>query len=217
MKTELAETSVVTPISLDRWHRSDTYRWFRDYGRPHYAITCRVDVTRLMARKAEGVSPYIGCLYAVGHGLNAVPELRVRFRADGTVVRHESIGLSFTVPRDTGGFAYSYQPFVDEFDVFDRAARANIAKVRSAKDIREHAERTDAVAYLSCLPWLDFTALDHAVPGPDDCIPRLSWGKIVEQDGRADMSLNVQVHHAVTDGEHVGALVSEIQTALDGF
>lgn len=205
-----------TRVDLETWERADTYRWFRRYSRPHYAITTRVDVSHLMRRRrADGVSPYIGCLYAIGTGINAVPAMKLRFRANGDVIRHDAIGLSFTVPRDTGGFAFSFQPVAKSFDAFRHATETTIATVRAATDIREHAETTDAVAYLSCLPWLDFTGLDHAVPHADECIPRISWGKIVETAHGHDMALNIQVHHALTDGEDLGQLVAEIQRTLN--
>lgn len=201
------------------WSRIETYRWFRRYARPHYAVTCRVDVSRLMrARRDSGRSPYIGCLHAIGHGLHAVPELRVRFRPNGKVVQHDRVALSFTVPLDNGGFGYSYQPYLEHFAAFDAAVRDTIARVKRSESLDGNSGRTDAVAYLSCLPWLDFTALDHAVPGPDDCIPRVSWGKIVPRPGQQDgydMALNMQVHHAVTDGAHIGQFVEAVQAALD--
>lgn len=202
-------------IDLADWARADTYRWFRSYQQPHYAVTARVDVTRIEERCARGLSSYRACLWAIGAGLHAVPDLRVRFRGD-RIVRHDRIALSFTVPRDTGGFAYSYQPWDADRARFDADVQETIARVRAAGtfDARDETA-SDAVAYLSCLPWLDFTALTHAVPGPDDCIPRVSWGRIVPEGDRYAMAVNIQVHHAVTDGEHLGAFFEALQAALN--
>ncbi|WP_425074490.1 CatA-like O-acetyltransferase [Sagittula sp. S175] len=204
-----------TPIDLSTWDRTETFRWFRAYAQPHYGTTCRVDVTRLMTvNKPQGVSPYIGCLYAIGHGLLAVPQLRTRFRGD-TVVQHDTIALSFTVPRDSGGFAYSLQPFDPDFATFDRATRNTIATVRAKTGLNATPDAGDGVAYLSCVPWLDFTALDHPLPGPEDCIPRVSWGKIVPKADGFDMAVNIYVHHALTDGEHLGQFYAALQDRLN--
>ena len=38
--------------------------------------------------------------------------------------------------------------------------------------------RKSQFEFLSCLPWMNFTALTNPNGGPDDCIPRISWGKL---------------------------------------
>lgn len=78
--------------------------------------------------------------------------------------------------------------------------------------------RTD-LAWLSCLPWLDFTHLDNAQPGPGDCIPRIAWGRFVQDPGgdRWTMALSIQVHHALADGRHVAEAVAAVRAALDAI
>ena len=71
-------------VDLAKWPRADQFRFFSTYEKPHYAVTSRIDITRLIGRKAAGISAYRACLYAIGAGIHAVPELRMRFR--GAVV-----------------------------------------------------------------------------------------------------------------------------------
>lgn len=205
-----------TPIDLNTWARAGQFALFRTYEKPHYAITARVDVTHLMAiRKGQGVSPYRACLYAIGAGLHAVPELLMRFRGD-QVVCHDAIALSFTVPRPDGGFNYAYLPFQTDFVDFDRRAADTITATAQNTDFGASDGLDDAVAYLSCMPWLDYTSLSNALPGPDDCIPRVAWGKIVQdRDGCYQMAMTLEVHHALVDGAQVGAFFAAVQTHLD--
>ena len=205
-------------IDLQSWPRAETYRLFRSYLKPHYAITSRIDVTRLVAElKPAGVSPYRACLYAIGAGVHAVPELRMRFRGD-SVVEHDAVELSMTVPRDDGTFAYAYVPFQADWPAFDRDALALMDAAAAAGGLAANTGFRDDLAYLSCLPWLDFTALDNALPGPDDCIPRISWGRFVEDgNGRHSMAVAVEVHHALVDGMHLGQYFAAMQAALDGI
>lgn len=204
-----------TPIDLATWPRAAVYGLFRGFDRPHYAITTRLDVTRVVARKAEA-KPYHACLHALGAGLHAVPAMRQRFVGDA-VFEHDAIAMSVTVPDGQGAFVYADLPWQADFARFsaDVTARTQAALARADLGANDGAARTD-VAYLSCLPWMDFTALDNALPGPEDCIPRLSWGRFVDHGGRHDMALAVQVHHALVDGAHVGAFVAAVQKALDG-
>ena len=205
------------PVDLGAWARADQFRFFRTYAKPHYAITSRLDVTRLLTgRKAAGASPYRACLHAIGSGLHGVPELLLRFRGT-TVLRFDRVDLSMTVPTPDGGFNYAYVPFDPDPAAFDAEARARIAAASVPGPLDANDGSRLDVAYLSCLPWLDYTALDNALPGPDDCIPRVSWGRFTEgPGGRWTMAMTLQVHHALVDGLHVGGFFAEVQRALDG-
>lgn len=204
-------------IDLDTWVRRDTYLMFRGYAKPHYALTVRLDVSALQAAyKSRDVSVYRGCLYAIGAGLHAVDALRLRFR-DTQVVRHDTVALSMTVPRPTGGFGYGYVPYHPDFTQFDTEAAARIKAAAQETEHNANSGQRDDLAYLSCLPWLDFSAMDHATPGPDMCIPQISWGKIVKTSDGHHMSMCLQVHHALVDGEDVAGYFNVVQDALDRF
>ncbi|WP_425098795.1 CatA-like O-acetyltransferase [Tropicibacter sp. S64] len=203
------------PVDLTSWPRTAQFRFFRSFERPHYAVTVRLDLSRVMPRKAEGLSPYRACLFAIGAGLHAVPELCMRFRGD-TVVRHDRLFLSMPVPRAGGGFNYGYVPYDPDFPTFDAEAQRRMAEARVADGLNPVlGDNDDAVAFVSCLPWLDFTALDNALPHAEDCIPRVSWGKIVPEGNGWRMAMAIQVHHALVDGEHLGAYFEAVQAQLD--
>lgn len=202
-------------IDLKAWPRSEQFRFFRTFDRPHYATTVRVDVSRLMAqRKVLQISPFRHAIFAVGSGLHAVPELCMRFRGD-VVTRYDRLQLSPTVPLDNGDFRYTYLMFDPDRANFDAHARAKIEEVRAGAPLNANDGSIQDVAYLSCLPWLDYTALDNALPGPDDCIPRISWGKIVPKGDGYDMAMTIQVHHALVDGRQVGQFFEATQDALN--
>jgi len=135
-------------VDLETWPRAVQYRLFRGFERPHYAVTARVDVTGIVARKADGGSPYRDCLYAIGAGLHAVPELTMRFRGD-QVVRHDVITLSMTVPTQNGSFWFAYLPYQSDFAAFDAAAKAEIADVSAGAPREPNQGGRDDFAYLS--------------------------------------------------------------------
>lgn len=204
------------PVDLATWPRAAQFRFFRTYDRPHYAVTSRLNVTAVMARKATGLSPYRACLHAIGVGIHAVPELCMRFRGEN-VVRHDMITLSMTVPTQAGSFGYAYVPFVADFTSFDLQAKALIDRTAAGADLAPNDGERDDLAYLSCMPWLDYTAINNALPGPQDCIPRVTWGRIVDHGVRFDMAMTLEVHHALVDGAQVGAYFAAVQDALRAF
>lgn len=205
-------------VDLASWPRAETFRHFRAYQRPQYAVTSRIDVTRLVvALKPAGVSPYRACIHAIGTGLHAVPELRMRFRGD-VVVEHDTVSLSMTVPRPDGTFAYAYVPFEPDWRVFDPLCERTMAEAAARGGLGANEGERDDVAYLSCLPWMDYTGLTNAMPGPDDCIPRFSWGRFTEDGhGRHSVAVTLEAHHALVDGAHMGRFFADMQAALDAI
>ena len=203
------------PVNLNKWPRRSQFRFFRDFDRPHYAITVRMDVTRLKAlRKEQNLSPFRHVIWAIGAGLHAVPELCMRFRQD-RVMQYDRLLLSPTIPLENGDFRYTYLAHNPNRSRFDTHAQEKIAEVRAGAPLNANDGTIDDVAYLSCLPWLDYSSLDNALPGPDDCIPRVSWGKIVPKGEGFDMAMTIQVHHALVDGLQVARFFEATQTALD--
>ena len=206
-----------TIIDLDSWPRAAQFRWFRTYERPHYATTSRLDVTHLVGRREnDGVSFYRASLFAIAQGLHTVPELLMRFRGE-KVVRHDNISLSMPVPTAAGSFNYAYVPYAPDFAAFDAQAKDIIGKAAVSDDLNPVGAGQDAVAFLSCMPWIDYSSINNAMPHKNDCIPRVTWGKYVQEGDRWRMAMTLEVHHALVDGEHVGAFFHAVQAALDGI
>ncbi len=204
------------PVDLNAWPRAAQFHFFRTFQRPHYAITTRVDVTRLMyLRKSLGFSPFRTCIHAIGVGLHSVPEMRMRFKGDA-VTLFDSVQLSSTVPLENGDFRYAYFDFHPDRATFDKAAAETMDAVKSADSLNANDGSQQDVAYLSCLPWLDYSSLDNALPHADDCIPRVSWGKIVPKGDGYDMAMTIQVHHALVDGRQVGDFFQATADSLSG-
>lgn len=210
-------------IDIETWSRAGQYKLFRTYDRPQFATTARLDATALMTRaKPAGVSPYRAFIHTIGAGVHAVPALRTRFMPDAAggekVFEFDEVALSATVPRPGDTFGYAYIPYIADWARFDESCRAIIDATAKGSDLGANTGQRADLAYLSCLPWLDFTALDNALPGPDDCIPRFSWGKLVENSGGSwSCAVAVQVHHALADGLQVGQFFEAAQANLDRF
>ena len=201
-------------VDLETWPRAQQFHFFRTFERPHYAITVRIDVTQLMAqRKAKNISPFRHAIYAIGSGLHVVPELCMRFR-DDVVTQYQRLQLSPTIPLDNGDFRYTYLQFDPDRADFDAHTKTKIEEVRAGVPLNANDGSVQDVAYLSCLPWLDYSSLDNALPHAADCIPRVSWGKIVPKGDGFDMAMTIQVHHALVDGRQVGQFFEATQDAI---
>ena len=206
---------MVRRVDPSTWPRADQFAFFRTFERPHYATTVRMDVSRLMeVRKERALSPFRHTIWAIGKGLHAVPELCMRFK-DDRVKRYSRLLLSPTIPLENGDFRYTYMAWNPDRARFDGHAVEKIDEVRAGAPLNANDGSIEDVAYLSCLPWLDYTSLDNALPHADDCIPRVSWGKIVNHGDRSDMAMTIQVHHALVDGLQVANFFQATQDALN--
>lgn len=204
-------------IDLATWPRTAQYHWFRAYDRPHYATTTRLDVTHLVKRRADaGVSIYRASLFAISRGLQAVPELRMRFRADA-VALHDTVRLSMPVPNKEGSFNYAYVLHGDDFVDFDAKTALIIDETAQSNHLNPVGNGEDDVVFLSCMPWLDYTSITNAMPSKNDCTPRVTWGKYVQEGDRWRMAMTLEVHHALVDGAQVGAFFDATQVALNGI
>ncbi|MEM9795484.1 MAG: CatA-like O-acetyltransferase [Pseudomonadota bacterium] len=204
------------PVDRATWPRAAQFDFFRTFERPHFAVTSRIDLSALMAAQPRP-SPFRAMIHAIGAGVHAVPELRMRLR-DGEAVIHDRLRLSPTIAMENGDFRYAYLDWQDDFSAFDADASEVIAAIRAGGPLNANDGAVDDLAFLSCLPWLDFTAIDNALPHARDSIPRTSWGKIVPKTGGGhDVAVAIQVHHALADGRHVGTFFEEVSARLARF
>jgi len=205
-----------TRLDLDSWARADTYRYFRSFAQPHFATTVRMDVTAMMTRKtSQELSVFRTVLWAIGQGVDQSPALRLRFDAEG-VTQYENIVLSGPIDLPDGNFRYCYIPWQSDRAAFDANTADTITEARKSTDL-DPTPPTGEAFFFSCLPWLDYTSLDNALAGPDDCVPRVSWGKITKSDHGYAAPMSLQVHHALVDGRDVGRFFTATQDALNSI
>ena len=199
-------------IDLETWPRRRSYAFFREFERPHFSLCAEVDCTRLLTElKPAGVSPFRAVVWCLAAAANAVPALRQRLRGE-QVVEHARVHPSVTVPTDDAGFAFCPLTFDPDWPTFDARARAPIAAAAGDAELVD-AEGDDWL-YMSCLPWVSFSSMANPVRGPDDCVPRITWGRFVEREGRWRVPVAAQVHHALVDGVHLGRFYTELERLL---
>lgn len=204
-------------IDLKSWPRASQYAFFRNYANPHFSVTASVDVTRLMEiRKVQGVSVFNACLFAITGAGNDIPEFRTRFRGDHVFICEE-VNASVTVPLKDGKFAFCDIGWSAEWETFDEDCKREIASARKQQTLANHVADQPEWLYLTCLPWTRFSSMTHPVAGPDDCIPRIAWGQIHRFDGKWQMPVTAQLHHALADGVHLGIFFERLQDRLDNI
>ncbi len=200
-------------IDLASWPRRSQYTFFREFAQPHFSLCVEVDCTRLVEElKPAGVSPFNAVLWSLVTAANDVPELRTRFRGD-VVVEHEAVHASATVPNGDQGFVFCSLQYDADWLRFDASCQEAIEAAKRQEGLAENTEG-DEWLYLSCLPWLPFTAMTNPTRGPEDCVPRITWGRFHRRDEGWRLPVAIQVHHALVDGVHLGQFYAGVDARL---
>lgn len=204
-------------IDPAQWKRKPLCDFFGELDFPFFGVTFRVDMTTFYTRaKAAGLPIYYATIYSSMRAANQVEPFLYKIRGD-KIVRHPFLSPSFTAPADDGLFRVVNVEWLPNESAADFCARAKEAdKVQTNLLPSPEDEARDDFVYISCLPWLDFTMITQEMAlNRDDSIPRLTWGKIVEENGRRTMAYAIQVNHRVSDGQHIGAFAEALQRELD--
>lgn len=202
-------------IEFANAHRKKHFEFFHAMNHPHFNVTVPVDISKyapfIASNKLSFSYPFI---YFLSRTANEIKEFRWRIRGD-EVIEHEIVHPSFTVSTQaTDVFSFCTVPFKYEAQAFIRDARAVSEAMQADPNLEDEAGRDDYL-FLSALPWLRFTSMQHAMQEhPGDSVPRISWGKYYSTEGKTLIPVSVQVHHALVDGRHVGAYFELLEAQL---
>jgi chloramphenicol O-acetyltransferase type A len=202
-------------INLDTWPRREHFRVFNNWDYPHFSLCANVDLTAFCpVVRQRGISFNVAIVYVLARAANAIPEFRLRIRAD-EVIEHEVVHPSTTIL--TGEDLFTFCPFdyIEEFSVFAGKAAVQIAYMQEHPTVEDQPGQDDRL-YMTAIPWVSFTSFMHPLDlYPVDSVPRFAWGKFFEDGEFLKMPLSVQGHHALMDGLHVGRFYAEVQDYLD--
>ena len=206
-------------LDMTSYPRKAHYDHFRHLPNPHVGVTVDVDVTELAELcKEKGGSFYLAFIRIAALAANAVPELRRRLKGEG-IVEYDFCGTSHIELLENGTYCYCtlrHDPAQSWEDYMACAAAAR-ARARAGASIREEAD-VDSLLFLTSLPWLHYSAFVQPTGGPEDCNPRISWGKYApDHRGRLMMPVTLLCHHSLVDGLQLSQFYRETELALQGI
>ena len=139
--------------------------------------------------------------------------MRRRILEDGTVAEFDWCPPSYTALKPDGVYVYCtvegdlpYEDFIAlgcrrQREVLERGTLTEDGDVRS-------------FLFVSSLPWLHYSQLQHPAESTDDSNPRISWGKYVTVNGRTTLPVSLFVNHALADGLHVSRFFANLEAEL---
>jgi len=202
-------------VDIETWNRKEHFQFFNKFEEPFHGICVHVDVTNSYSNcKSEGISFFLKYLHLSLQAVNQVEAFKYRI-IENEVYIYDQIDASPTIARENGSFGFSYIPYHAEFELFQKQAKDEIKRVQSETGLNPAVSGENVIHY-SALPWIDFTGLSHArsFTFQDSC-PKISFGKVTDNNGILKMPMSVHAHHGLVFGKDVADYISLFQELLE--
>jgi chloramphenicol O-acetyltransferase type A len=203
-------------IDLENWNRKEHFLFFKQMEEPFFGLTITIDCTKAYQKsKKLGFSFFSYYLHKTLIAVNKTENFRYRILNDEVVV-FDKIDASATIMRDDKTFGFSLIEYNENFDVFAQNCSAEIARIQTTTGLFTREFAHDNLIHFSALPWVNFTSFSHArgFNYPDSC-PKISFGKMMDNNGKLEMSMSIHVHHGLVDGYHVGQFLELFQEIMN--
>lgn len=201
-------------IDKETWPRKAHYDFFAPMSHPFYSLTFPVDVTALRVHTKTAALPFYPALvFLVTKAMEDVDAFLYRDR-NGVIVRHDRLIPSFTDLKP-GSELFHIVTLEAGEDLTDFCRRAKARSETQTEFITAGPWDPDQEIYFSCVPWFPITALTNERDvDPSDSIPRVTWGRWEEREGRTWLNLSLELNHRLLDGYHVGQFYQALNARL---
>ena len=202
-------------LNLDTWNRKEHFQFFKQMEEPFFGITTRIDCTKAYEKSKEmGVSFFTYYLHKTLLAVNAVENFRYRI-VDDEIYVFDTIDASATILREDKTFGFSLIQYSENLNDFAEITKKEIERVKNTTGLITRDFEINLI-HFSAVPWIDFTSYSHArsFSWLDSC-PKISFGKMVEENNKKTMAMAIHVHHGLMDGYHVGEFVSLFQEMME--
>jgi chloramphenicol O-acetyltransferase type A len=217
------DTNLDTDLDLTRWPRRATFEFYRSFEQPFFSVCTRIDVSALrpaLAQVQQGshtATITLACHFLALQLANRMEPWRYRL-LDGRVRVLAAVHASTTVLRADDSFGFAYLRHASDYACFAAPAAQALAAARTAEPAFVPRVGDAALLHFTTLPWLHFTSFAHARHGAgSDSVPKIAFGRI-DNDATGGpqrwLPLQLDVHHALMDGVHVGRFVQAFEAAM---
>lgn len=203
-------------VKFTNAHRKKHFDFFNSMSNPHFNICAKVRVSNLLEFIDKNNFNFTYTIvYFLSKTANSIPEFRYRIR-NNEVFEHDIVHPSFTVNTlQSDVFSFCETKYIADYQTFTYNTQQNVELMQTNPSFEDEPDRDDYL-FLSAIPWVHFTELTHAMNyNPTDSVPRLTWGKYIEENNVFWMPLSIQAHHALINGRQMGQFYEKFQYFLD--
>ena len=202
-------------LHLETWSRKEHFEFFKQMQEPFFGVTVTIDCT-LAYQKAKdlGVSFFTYYLHKTLQAVNEIENFRYRIIEEDVYI-FAIIDASATILRDDKTFGFSYMKFDKNLEIFKNTVQNEIARIQTTTGLLT-TEYPENLIHFSAMPWINFSSFSHArsFTWPDSC-PKISFGKMMDENDKKTMAMSVHVHHGLMDGYHLGQFLEKFQELMN--
>ena len=202
-------------LNLDTWNRKEHFEFFKQMEEPFFGMTTRIDCTKAYEKaKQLGVSFFTYYLHKTLVAVNSLEPFRYRIINDEVYI-FDQINASATILREDKTFGFSLMEYDENLTVFAEITKKEIERIQNTTGLITRDFNINLI-HFSAVPWIDFTSYSHArsFSWPDSC-PKISFGKMIDENGKKSMTMAIHVHHGLMDGYHVGEFLTLFQHLMN--
>lgn len=207
-------------IDLNTWKRKSHYEWFSAFANPCFSITSRLDITNLLEFcEKNGTSSFATVMYSICKCLNGIQPFKYRV-LNGEVYEIAYANVAYTVNVSNDYFVNNRTITSCDYLEFCSLVKKETEAIRKRKDIQQQFNNTAIIddIYCSCLPWIDFLSIEQPIPDfcpENSCIPRVCWGKYINENDKIMISITITASHALVDGRDMSMAFISLQNIFD--
>ncbi|QIL46632.1 chloramphenicol acetyltransferase [Vagococcus coleopterorum] len=201
-------------IDQELWARKEHFKVLSGRDVPFYCITADVDVTNLKEYcKNQNISFYYALVYLATDALNNTENFRYKIQGDNVILYDELIP-SFT-DLEPGSDLYKGVTLKKVGDIKEFCHAASVESNQQTEYFPNIPFPLDQLIHFSMVPWINFTGFKNQFYiDKDDSIPKVTFGKYINKEGRLQMPLNIEVNHRLVDGIHLGKFFNDLQMRI---
>jgi len=201
-------------IDVNSWDRNQHFEHYFSNVKCGFSITANIDITPLVpVVKAKSLRIYPVFLYMISNVVNNQQEFRICFNDNKELGHWDRLTPAYTIfHKDINTFSSLWTEYVDDFNEFYKNIQVDMEKYSTTKDLFPKTDSPPNCFYISCIPWLTFTAFNLNFFNDNDfLLPIITIGKYFEQGNRLQLPVCLQVHHAIADGYHAAQFMNGLQ------
>lgn len=201
-------------LDLDTWERASHFRFYNNFADPIFSLTGNVNVEILKNYcDLNELNFFQAYLFLSQKVASKIREFRLRI-IDNDVVEYDALSAGPTIFMPDKTFRFSYIPPCKKFKTFaEEAEKGKLAALGHQGLTIEHDELN--MIYYTVIPWISFTSAKNPNTSLSVSVPKIAFGKYFEQGENLKMPVNVEAHHALMDGYHIGLYFEKFQKALN--
>lgn len=200
-------------INMERYERKEHFCHYKNNVNCSYSLTANIDVTKLIDDiKKYNYKLYPTFIYVVSKAVNSMKEFKMAVNEDGQLGFFDEVSASYLIFHDDDKtFSCAFTKYNTDFKTFYKNITDDMEKYKDVKGFETIKSESNSFP-VSCLPWLNYTGFNLNLPvNVNFYAPIITWGKYVNNNGKIEMPVTIQINHAVADGYHTSMLFKNIQ------